>query len=743
MVDLNGKQLGAYKVEDLIGRGGMAAVYKAYHQATERNVAIKVMLPDVATNETFQRRFEREAKTLAGLQHVHILPVFDYGQQDGVNYLVMPFLPGRTLADHIRENDLTLAEIATIFRQLASALDYAHGKGILHRDLKPDNVMMDEDGNVLLADFGLTRLLNDAQETSKLTSDSTVIGTPAYMSPEQGQGRALDHRSDLYSLAVLLYEMLTGTVPYKAETPVAVIFKHISDPLPPPSQLRDGLPPDVDTVIATGMAKQADDRYDTATAMANAFDAAIAGEELPAHTQTTVANKPKYDGEMSTTQADALAVAEQQQGAVERHAETVTIESPGKRKHRAVHPRAVAIIALVVVLVAGGGVGYFVSSIAVSSSGLYRSPDWSMLAHDDQVLALDVSTTGDVLLTGGADNTLRAWAINAENGIDGEEPLIEVEGLGADVLSLDIHPQGTDFAVSGRDGNGLTWSVEEDMQVMTFLDGGRPLYRYSPDGRLLAMVNARSLSVLLLQDPEEAIARSQAFVEAGLVMDSMASLPVDLPNPSEASYTAVAFTPVTAVAQETAPDGRPITLYNLIVGDDQGNIYNYEITFEALYATPEEVGDDMRARLSDFERFDDYRYLGGSLVGQARQTEDNDEITAIAFNPDGTRFATADDEGLVVVWSTATFDQTRIFPGDEYEAVYDIAFSGSGGVLAIATEQTDVLLYDVERGEIIGELYTNGGDSTSVAFTPDDTLAVGAEDGLLYIWELDGELDTD
>lgn len=738
MVDLNGKQLGAYKVEGLIGRGGMAAVYQAYHQATERNVAIKVMLPDVATNETFQRRFEREAKTLAGLQHVHILPVFDYGQQDSVNYLVMPFLPGRTLADHIRENDLTLAEIAAIFRQLASALDYAHGKGILHRDLKPDNVMMDEDGNVLLADFGLTRLLNDAQETSKLTSDSTVIGTPAYMSPEQGQGRALDHRSDLYSLAVLLYEMLTGTVPYKAETPVAVIFKHISDPLPPPSQLRDGLPPDVDTVIATGMAKQADDRYDTATAMANAFDAAIAGEELPVHTQTTVANKPKYDGEMSTTQADALAVAEQQQGAVERHAETVTIESPGKRKHRAVHPRALAIIALVVVLVAGGGVGYFVSSIAVSSSGLYRSPDWSMWAHDDQVLALDVSTTGDVLLTGGADNTLRAWEINPENGIDGEEPLIEVEGLGADVLSLDIHPQGTYFAVSGRDGNGLTWSVEEDMQVMTFHDGGRPLYRYSPDGRLLAMANARSLSVLLLQDPEANEERQKLFLDAG-VLDSMATLPADEQNPSEVSYTAIAFTPVMRESEERAADDRPITQYNIVAGDADGNIYLYEIALEELYKTPEDVGEEMLTQFASMT----YNYLTISLVGKARQTEDNDEITAIAFNLDGTRFATADDEGLVVVWSTATFDQMRIFPGDEYEAVYDIAFSGSGSVLAIATEQTDVLLYDVERGEIIGELYTNGGDSTSVAFTPDDTLAVGAEDGLLYIWELDGELDTD
>jgi len=147
-LELSGKQLGPYKVASLIGRGGMAAVYQAFHPATDRQVAIKVMLPDVATDEVFQRRFEREAKTLAGLQHIHILSVFDYGEQDGVNYLVMPYLPGRTLGDRLEETQMSLADVAATFRQLASALDYAHRQGILHRNVKPAHVLLFETDGV-------------------------------------------------------------------------------------------------------------------------------------------------------------------------------------------------------------------------------------------------------------------------------------------------------------------------------------------------------------------------------------------------------------------------------------------------------------------------------------------------------------------------------------------------------------------------------------------------------------------
>ena len=307
-----GKQLGAYQVQAVIGRGGMATVYRAYHPLTGRNVAVKVLMAEIAQDEEFSRRFEREARVVASLQHIHILPLFDYGEQldeqDNtlVAYLVMPYLPDSALTRKIKQGRLTLAEASRIFRQLASALDYAHARGILHRDIKPDNIMIDDSGNALLSDFGLTRIV-DATGVSRLTKDDTVMGTPAYMSPEQGQGRDLDERSDLYSLGVVLYEMLTGDVPFKADTPVGVIFKHISDPIRPVGDLNPDLPLAVEEVVEKALSKAPDDRYPTAMAIADALDAAISGEEnRTTHIRLRAGAQGLTDGELNTQQVQRM-----------------------------------------------------------------------------------------------------------------------------------------------------------------------------------------------------------------------------------------------------------------------------------------------------------------------------------------------------------------------------------------------------------------------------------------------------
>ena len=231
MADLTGMTLGPYRIIEQIGRGGMASVYKAYHATMDRNVAIKVLPEEFANDPGFRERFEREAKVVARLQHTNILPVFDYGQERNISYLVMPYIPTGTLKSYMKEKGaLPFDEAARIISQLSEALDYAHKQGILHRDIKPDNVLFDESNNTLLTDFGLTRMV----EGGGSLTGTGVIGTPAYMSPEQGQGLPLDHRSDIYSLGIILYKMVTGEVPFSADTPVAVIFKHVSEALPMP-----------------------------------------------------------------------------------------------------------------------------------------------------------------------------------------------------------------------------------------------------------------------------------------------------------------------------------------------------------------------------------------------------------------------------------------------------------------------------------------------------------------------------
>jgi tRNA A-37 threonylcarbamoyl transferase component Bud32 len=280
MADMTGKTLGNYRLVERIGRGGMATVYKAYQPALERYVAVKVMHEQLAAEDAqFLKRFQREAKAIATLRHPNIVQVFDFGVEDDISYMVMEYLEGANLKDELqalaeRGETMPLGEVQRIFRAIAGAVEHAHSQGMTHRDLKPANVMLTTKGDVVLTDFGIARIVGGTH----YTATGAIIGTPAYMSPEQGQGQAGDERSDVYALGVILYELVTGRVPFDADTPLAVIFKHISDPLPLPRHLNSALPEGVEKVILKALAKNPGDRYQRASDMANALADALAGE---------------------------------------------------------------------------------------------------------------------------------------------------------------------------------------------------------------------------------------------------------------------------------------------------------------------------------------------------------------------------------------------------------------------------------------------------------------------------------
>src|SRR5450432_2920924 len=274
MADLIGQRLGQYEITALLGEGGMAAVYRAHDLTVKRDVAIKVIKHHLLNKDEFIQRFEREANTVASLSHPFILKVFTYGEAEDMVYLVMELMVGGTLAQQIRRGPLPVDQTSRMLDQIASALDYAHQKGILHRDLKPHNVLLDEAGNAHLSDFGIAKLLN---ETSVLTQSGAVMGTPAYMSPEQWQGQPLDARADLYSLAVMLFEMLTGGLPFTADTPVGLMHKHMSVTPPSLRTIRGELPEAVEDVVQKALAKEPADRYVSASAFADAFKAALQG----------------------------------------------------------------------------------------------------------------------------------------------------------------------------------------------------------------------------------------------------------------------------------------------------------------------------------------------------------------------------------------------------------------------------------------------------------------------------------
>ncbi|HRQ36992.1 MAG TPA: protein kinase [Chloroflexota bacterium] len=269
-MDLTGRHLGKYELLERLGQGGMAYVYKAHQPTIDRFVAVKVLHSHLADDAEFRERFKREAKGLGSLRHPHIMSVIDFDVDDGWYYMVMDYIEGDTLEAYLDQRGrLPLAEALRLMEQLTGALAYAHGHGRIHRDIKPGNVMFADANHqhAVLTDFGLTRLLDN----TTLTISGTIAGTPAYMSPEAAQGQKVDGRSDIYSLGVMLFEMVTGQRPYAGDTPLSVIMKLVLEPLPPARSVNPDLPPALDDMLHKAMTKLPKDRYQTMAEMQQAL----------------------------------------------------------------------------------------------------------------------------------------------------------------------------------------------------------------------------------------------------------------------------------------------------------------------------------------------------------------------------------------------------------------------------------------------------------------------------------------
>jgi serine/threonine-protein kinase len=269
---LIGRTISHYTILEKIGQGGMSSVFSAADLADGRVVAVKILSPYIAHEERFQARFEREIKLLTRLQHPNIIPILDFGEADGFAFLVMPYIGSGTLLDRLNRGQLDPRQGGKVVDQMASALMLAHQTGVIHRDIKPSNVLIDAKGDALLSDFSFAR----QQDASQNLTGSALIGTPAYMSPEQCRGGAVDARSDQYSFGVMLFQMTTGALPFVSDTPMATALQHINVPLPRPRAVNPNMPEEVELVLIKALAKDPALRFDSMEALNQAFQAALA-----------------------------------------------------------------------------------------------------------------------------------------------------------------------------------------------------------------------------------------------------------------------------------------------------------------------------------------------------------------------------------------------------------------------------------------------------------------------------------
>jgi len=336
-----GEQVGPYRIMEQLGQGGMATVYKAYHPALDRYVALKVLHPAFLEDKNFHARFAREAKLVARLDHPNIVPIYDYAEHEGRPYLVMKYIEGNTLKARITSSSPGTEEVLRVVESVGSALTYAHKHGILHRDVKPSNVIISSDGQIYLADFGLARIAQSGETT--LTSDM-VIGTPQYISPEQALGKKdLDEGTDIYSFGVMMYEMTVGRVPFSADTPFSIIHDHIYTPLPLPSVVNPSVTGELERVLLKALAKERADRYENVASFVSAFSQAWIGQTGYASTNLS------SSADASTIPPGVAAQASLIEGTGEVKSDQAAVESASQPPRKKRIPKW-AWIALVVLL---------------------------------------------------------------------------------------------------------------------------------------------------------------------------------------------------------------------------------------------------------------------------------------------------------------------------------------------------------------------------------------------------------
>lgn len=688
-----------YKILNELGRGGLAVVYRAEDLMLKRSVALKMILPEEQQSSHFLRRFQREARVLARLAHPSIVKILDFGEYQQTPYLVMEYIPGGTL-NKFMGKPIPYREAARLLLPVAHALQHAHLHKVIHRDIKPANILLDESGQPMLSDFGIAKL-TDAEEGQSLTGTGVIIGTPSYMAPEQIQGGAIDGRTDVYALGVLLYEMVTGRRPFVANTPIEITYKHISEPIPRARNVVRDLPLEVEHVIQRAMAKRPENRFQDMASMCTALERLAQG-------QKTI---PR-EGFRLEPQAEE-----------ERPPTTEKVAGHPLRKRR-----------LAWAGIAGGAA---LSAAAGLAIWFALGPGWlgpgGLPATPSAALVSEATAAPTVVATTLVPTEIPPTPEPSQTAAPTLEP--------SPAPTIPTTPT-PDVLVIGPENIGNLTRVDRLSLSVKDVD-------WTPDGRwilaagtgVIQVVDAGSMAVtntINLANPKEvprAICSSPDSRLAYVLVQNQVRV-INLENRA----TEVIALKARADSLAVSPDGKMLVL---------GIVNNYIQVIDA------ESGQELQNKPSNSGGWDVAFSPPGGLVAAGTnqgvlmwKTSGNwasvslpsgqeNQVKSLAFSMDGKRLAAGTD-GALWVWDVESAQRSEVWlRKNSFADVNDLSFSPDGRILVFGTQEGKLWFYDALEGALIAnKIESHSGGVTNVIFSPDGRYLVTTAEGLLYKWGL-------
>jgi len=763
MTDLTNQSIGRYHILEQLGQGGMATVYKAYDTRLEREVAVKVIRKEAFPPEQLERifkRFEREAKVLAHMVHPNIVKIYDTGEYSGSPFLVMEYLPGKTLKDQMNR-PIDYRQAARLLAPIAQALHYAHQRGILHRDVKPSNILLMEDKTPILTDFGIAKLL-EGEEGHTLTGTGIGVGTPEYMAPEQGLGKEVDGRADMYGLGVVLYEMVTGRKPYEAETPLAVLLKQVNDPLPRPKQFIPDLPDEVERVIFKALAKKPEDRYETMAVFAAALEGLVHVQPVSAPLPQPIEQKLKQGTPPPEPLPHQVHAQPAEPETVDMQAfqidEKYTIRK-GKqpRKLRPVYIGLGALFLIISVFL------FFDKSKNEVPSSLVKSATSSTTVEPVETVTtmeltpteLPVKSTPTKTPVKGTPTVRPVQLTPTEMPLDNMWVPIKqytLTGHTDRVSSVAFSPDGSTLASGSLNGEIILWDPKKGEMLHTLAGHttGINSVTFSPDGSTLAsgawdteiiLWDVKSREILHTLTGHTGEINSLAFSPDGSTLASGAwdteIIMWDVKSGKKvlrfAGHTSgihsVAFSPDGSTLASGSYDSTVI-LWDATSGQKKqtlaGHIGSvYDVAFSPDGSTLASGSRDKTIILWDARSGEKLRTLTGHTVS----------VTSVAFSPDGSTLASGSLDNTVILWDVKSGQILHTLTGHK-SSVFSVAFSPDGSTLASGSDDDTVRLWDAKSGEMLKTLTGHTSYVWSVAFSPDgSTLASGSDDNTVILWD--------